>query len=107
MSLSELKDLRRTNLVMGGDSNKDDLSVYYRDYRPWEIPPYDQRAQTYKFQKTNMAIGDDAGAGNTWATTQNRDFIKHEHTDQPKLNEERKKELRSHQYNFGRKHVTF
>jgi hypothetical protein len=105
MSLSELKDLRRTNLVMGGDSNKDDLSNYYRDYRPWELQTVDQRAQTFKFQKTNLVIGENEGPDN-WSSTQNRDFIKHDHSDQPKLNEERKRELRSHQYNFGRARVT-
>lgn len=107
MSLSELKDLRKTNFVMGGMPNQDDVSAYYRHYRPWELPALDQKAQTYKFQKTNLAIGDNVGAGSNWVTTQNQDFIKHGHTEQPRLNEERKKELRSHQYDFGKKHVTF
>jgi hypothetical protein len=100
MSLSEIKDLRKTNFVMGGNSNKEDLSVYYRDYRPWEIPMTDQKALSLKFQKTNMAIGTETGV-NHWVSTNNKDFIKHPPTDQPKLNEERKKELRSHQYDFG------
>lgn len=105
MSLSELKDLRQTNFVMGGNSNKDDLSVYYRDYRPWEIQANDQKALLLKFQKTNLSIGTETGT-NHWVTTNNKDFVKHGHSEQPRLNEERKKELRSHQYDFGRHVMT-
>jgi hypothetical protein len=105
MSLSEIKDLRKTNFVMGGNSNKEDLSVYYRDYRPWELATIDQRALTLKNQKTNIAIGTETGT-NHWVSTNNKDFVKHGHSDQPRLNEERKKELRSHQYNFGRDNMT-
>ena len=104
MSLSEIKDLRKTNFVIGGNSNKEDLTVYYRDYRPWEIG-HDLSAQKYKFQKTNIT-GDNTSSKN-WASTNTKDFVKHEHVEPSHLNEDRKHELRSHQFNFGTDKLLF
>ena len=101
--MGEIKDLRKTNFSMGGNSNKDDLSVYYRDYRPWEIPQYDSVAQNYKFQKTNLDMGDKNGphASRRWATTQAKDFIDHGPQPTVQLNEEKKADLRNHHFGFG------
>lgn len=104
MSMSEIKDLRRTNFVVGGDDNKDDLSVYYRDYRPWELPSLDKKAQTYKFQKTNFHLGEQEG-GNQWGSTNNKDFVKHEGQVPSRLNEETKRDLRNHHFDFGRQRL--
>lgn len=79
---------------------KDKLSVYYRDYRPWELPGLDQKAQTYKFQKTNLNMGDNHHPGR-WTSVHDKDYVKHDYVAPSRLNEEKKQDLRTHHFNFG------
>jgi len=109
MSLSEIKDLRKTNFPMGCECpcDKDKPSVYKYDYRRWPLGVPDNTAETYKFQKTKFILGDEEGQKNQWVSTNAKDFTRHHGVIPSRLNEDQKRDLRTHHFEFGNLTVTF
>ena len=109
MSLNEIRDLRKTNFSMGGEGGtyKDTPSIYTYDYRRWPNSVPENMANKYKFKKTGIVGEEGAGNPGRWATTNLKDFTKHEGVVPSQLNEDTKRDLRSHHFEFGRFQLPF
>jgi hypothetical protein len=98
--IGDIKDLKKTNFTLGGDSNKNDQSIYYVDYRPWKANQGGAKDNLHKFQKTNLLLGEDQHANN-YISTNVKDFVAHKAMAPSRLNEEKKNDLRTHHFQFG------
>lgn len=79
------------------------MSIYYKDYRPWEADGASQKDQARninKFQKTNLVFGTDKIDG-MYASVKDKEYIKHENFQPSLLADDKKKDLRSHHFEFG------
>jgi len=101
MSLPQelIADLKSSHFNFGGYNQGPNHSVYTQNFQH-DINAKPPKVDTSDFRKSHLKFGD-YQSDNFYVSLKNRDFTNPGKQELAKMNEEKKRDLRSHHFNFG------